>query len=74
LIDVPPRATSHPLGRFVNESLRSAGMLALVLLIVEVLMQVPFAAPPGRLLAIVLAVGIANTALLWVVKAKLRTR
>jgi hypothetical protein len=49
-------------------------MLALVLLIVEVAMQVPFAAPPGRLLAIVLAVGTANTALVWVVKAKLRAR
>ena len=74
MTDIPPRATSHPLGRFVYESLRSAGMLALVLLMVEVLMHVPFAAPPGRLLAIVLGVGTANTALLWAVKAKLHCR
>ena len=72
--DVAPRATSRPLGRFISGSLRAAGMLALVLLMVEVVIQAPFAAPPGRLLAIVLGVGTAQTALVWVLKSKLRAR
>lgn len=71
---VAPHATSHALGRFVDESLRSAGMLALVLLMADVLIQAPVAAPPGRLLAIVLGVGTVKTALVWVLEAKLRAR
>ena len=74
MIDHPPRPTGHPIGRFVDACLNSAGRLALVYLFVAVMVPELQRAPAGTVLAITLAVGSLQAAVCWAVKARLRAR
>ena len=74
MTDHPPRAMGHPIGQFVEACMNSAGRLALVFLFVAVMIPEMERAPAGTVLAITLAVGTLQAAVIWAVKARLRAR
>lgn len=74
MTDTASCATGNRLGQFVDESLRAAAMLALLFLVLEALVPGMSLASAPRLLAIAAGLGIAKTAVIWALKARLRTR
>ena len=74
MTDNPPRAVGHPIGRFVDACLNAAGKLALVFLLLAVVMPEMQGASPRTVLAVSLAVGTLQAAVMWALKARLRAR